>query len=160
MNWMAINTDAKKFEKMCHGVVLGPSDDLQELIQRHDSQDLAKLSPFASSSRSNVVKELRAKKGVTFPGTGPVNPPFRYSIPVTQTPDEELYQINLAVSESERNTLACVQSDQLSFSHARLTPRDPDFSLPQYYTAAIVPCQVPSGTLALMIRLKGMRCHF
>ena len=36
MNWMEINTDAKKVEKMCHGVVPGPSDDLQELIQRHD----------------------------------------------------------------------------------------------------------------------------
>ena len=155
MNWMAINTDAKKVEKMCHGVVPGPSDDLQELIQRHDSQDLAKLSPFASSSRSNVVKELWANKGVTFPGTGPISLPLRYSIPVPQTPEEELNQINLAVRESERNTLACVQSDQLSFSHARLTPRDPDFSLPQYYMAATV-----VHILALMICLKGMRCHF
>ena len=86
------------------------------------------------------------KKAVTFPGTGPISLPLRYSIPVPQTPEEELYHINLAMRESKRNTLTCIQSDQLSFSHARLTTRYPDFSLPQYYMAATVPCQVPSGT--------------
>ena len=144
MNWMAINTDAKKIEKICHGVVPGPSDDLQELIQRRDSQDRAKLS--SSSSRSNVVKELWAKKGVTFPGTGPISSPLRHSIPVPETPEEELYQINLAAHESERNTLPCVQSDQLPVSHASLTPREPDFRLPQYYAAVTVPRQVSSST--------------
>ena len=31
MNWMAINIDAKKIEKICHGVVPGPSDNLKKL---------------------------------------------------------------------------------------------------------------------------------
>ena len=60
MNWMAINTDAKKIEKICHGAVPSPNDDLQGLIQKHDTQE--KLSSFRPSTsvsgRSNVVKEL------------------------------------------------------------------------------------------------------
>jgi len=72
MNWMAIITDAKKIAKIFHGAVPGPNDDLRGLIQKHDSQE--KLSSFESStsSRSNTVKELWAKKGVTFPGPGPI----------------------------------------------------------------------------------------
>ena len=93
-----------------------------------------------------MVKELWAKKGVTFPGTGPISSPLRHSIPVPETPEEELYQINLAAHESERNTLPCVQSDQLPVSHASLTPREPDFRLPQYYAAVTVPRQVSSST--------------
>ena len=34
MNWMAINTDVKKIENICHGAVLRPNDDLQELIRK------------------------------------------------------------------------------------------------------------------------------
>ena len=109
MNWMAINTDAKKIETICHGAVPGPNDDLQGLIQKHDSQE--KVSSFASStiSRSNVVKELWAKKGVTFLGTGPMSPPLRCLMPVPQTPEEEDYQINLALRESQQTT--CIQND-------------------------------------------------
>lgn len=94
MNWMAIKTDTKKIEKICQGAVPGLNDDLQGLIQKHDSQE--KLTSFTSStsSRSNVVQELWAKKGVTFPGTGPICPPLRCSIPVPQTQEEENYQIN------------------------------------------------------------------
>ena len=49
---------------------------------------------FAALYRSNVVKELWAKKGVTFLRTGPICPP--------QTPEED-YQINnnLALRESQ-----------------------------------------------------------
>ena len=91
MNWMAIKTDVKKIENICHGAVLRPNDDLQELIRKHDSQEkLLSLTP-GLSSRPNVVKELWAKKGVTFPGTDPICPPSRYSIPVPQTPEEEDY---------------------------------------------------------------------
>ena len=148
MNWMAINTDVKKIEKICHGTVPGPNDDLQDIIKKHDSQE--KLgSSFASStsSRSNVVKELWAKKGVTFPGTGPISQPSRYSIPVPQTPEEEHYQINVALRESQKNTLLCTQSDQLSFSHARSTARAPiDLRFPQDCTAVNFPCQAPRST--------------
>lgn len=57
MNWMAINTDTKKIEKICQAAVPGLNDDLQGLIQKHDSQE--KLTSFTSStsSRSNVVQE-------------------------------------------------------------------------------------------------------
>lgn len=84
MNWMAINIDTKKIEKICQGAVPGLNDDLQGLIQKHDSQE--KLTSFTSSTRirSNVVQELWAKKGVTFPGTGHICPPLRCSIPVPQ----------------------------------------------------------------------------
>jgi len=59
MNWMAINTDAKKIEKICHGAIPGPNDDLQGLIQKHDIQEKLSASFGSStSSRSNVVKEL------------------------------------------------------------------------------------------------------
>ena len=58
MNWIAINTDVKKIENICHGAVLRPNDDLQELIRKHDSQEkLSSLTP-GSNSRPNVVKEL------------------------------------------------------------------------------------------------------
>lgn len=144
MNWMAINTDAKKIEKICHGAVPGPNDDLQGLIQKHDSQE--KLSSFASStsSRSNVVKELWAKKGVTFSGTGPICPPLRCSIPVPQTPEEEDYQINLALRESQQTTR--IQSDQLSVAHTRSISGAPDFRFSQDYTAVNAPCHGRSST--------------
>ena len=58
MNWIAINTDVKKIENICHGAVLRPNDDLQELIRKYDSQEkLSSLTP-GSNSRPNVVKEL------------------------------------------------------------------------------------------------------
>ena len=84
MNWMAIKTDAKKIKKICDGAsVHGPNDDLQGLIQKPDSQ--VKLSSFASSTSSrSIVKELWAKKGETFPRTGPICPPLRRSIPLPQ----------------------------------------------------------------------------
>lgn len=139
MNWMAINTDAKKIEKICHGAVPSPNDDLQGLIQKHDTQE--KLSSFRPSTsvsgRSNVVKELWAKKGVTFPGTGPICPPHRYSIPVPQTPEEEDYQINLALRESEQTTR--IQSDHLSVAHTRSISGAPDFRFSQDYTAVNTP---------------------
>lgn len=144
VNWMAINTDAKKIKKICHGAVPGPNDNLQELIEKHDSQE--KLSSLASSTRgrSSVVKELWAKKGVIFSGTGPICPPLRCSIPVPQTPEEENYQINLALRESQLNTVLCSQGNQLSFSHAdhaRSISRAPDIEFSRNYTAVNVPCQ-------------------
>ena len=72
-----------------------------------------------------------------------ISSPLRHSIPVPETPEEELYQKNLAVRESERNTLPCVQSDLRQFV---LTPREPEFRLPQYYAAVTVPLQVSSST--------------
>ena len=137
MNWMAINTDAKKIEKICHGAVPSPNDDLQGLIQKLDTQE--KLSSFgpSTSGRSNVVKELWAKKGVTFPGTGPICPPHKYSIPVPQTPEEEDYLINLALRESEQTTR--IQSDHLSVAHTRSISGARDFRFSQDYTAVNTP---------------------
>ena len=43
MNWMAINTDVKKIENICHGAVLRPNDDLQELI-RLTREELIRLT--------------------------------------------------------------------------------------------------------------------
>ena len=88
MNRMAINTDAKKIEKICYGAVPRANNDLQEPIRKHNSQEKFSSLTLGSSSRSNMVKELWAKNGVTFPGTGPICPPSRYSIPVPQTPEE------------------------------------------------------------------------
>ena len=147
MNWMAINTDAKKVEKICHGAVPGPGVNLQELVQKHDSQEkLSSLTESGTSSRSNVVKELWAKKGVKFPGTGPVCPPFRYSIPVPQTPEEEDYQINLALRESQLSTFPCGQkNDEFSVSHAQSISRAPDFT-DFRFSAETAPYQGRSAT--------------
>ena len=62
---------------------------------------------------------------MTFPGTGPICPPQRYSIPVPQTPEEEDDQINLALSESQQTTR--IQSDQLSVAHTKSISGAPDF---------------------------------
>ena len=144
MNWMAINTDAKKIKMICHGAVPGPNDNLQGLIQKHDSQE--KVSSFVSStiSRSNVVKELWAKKGVTFPGTGPMCPPLRCLIPVPQTPEEEDYQINLALCESQQTTR--IQNDQLSFVNTSSISGAPDFRFSHDYNAVNSPCHRRIGT--------------
>ena len=142
---MAINTDTKKIEKICHGDVPGLNDDIQGLIQKHDSQE--KLTSFTSStsSRSNVVQELWAKKGVTFPGTGPICPPLRCSIPVPQTQEEEHYQINLALCESQQTTR--IQSDPLSVAHGtRSISGAPDFRFSQDYTVVNAPCHGRSST--------------
>lgn len=108
MNWMAINTDSKKIEKICNGIVPGPNDNLEELIQQHDRQEkLGSNVSSTSTNRSSMVKDLWAKKGVTFPGTGPLSPPtprMQYVIPAPQTEEEENYQINLAMRESERES--------------------------------------------------------
>ena len=95
---MAINTYDKKpdREDLPCGAVPDPNDDLQGLFQKHDSQEKLSSSASSTRSRSSVVKELWAKKGMTFLGTGPICP--------LPTPDEEDYQINLALRESQRTT--------------------------------------------------------
>ena len=86
----------KDREDLPCGAVPDPNDDLQRLFQKHDSQEKLSSSASSTRSRSSVVKELWAKKGMTFLGTGPICP--------LPTPDEEDYQINLALRESQRTT--------------------------------------------------------
>ena len=45
------------------GAVPDPNDDLQGLIQKHDSQEKLSSSASSTSSRCSEVKELWAKKG-------------------------------------------------------------------------------------------------
>ena len=60
----------KDQEDLPYGAVPDPNDDLQGLFQKHDSQEKLSSSASSTRSRSSVVKELWAKKGMTFLGTG------------------------------------------------------------------------------------------
>lgn len=82
-----------KIEMICYGAVLRPNNDLQDLIWKHNPQEkFLSLTP-GSSSRSNVVKELWTKKGVTFLGSGPICQPSKYSIPLPTQDQYSEHQI-------------------------------------------------------------------
>jgi len=38
-DWLQLNTDAKKVEKICEGKVPGPNRDLQDFIAQHDTSE-------------------------------------------------------------------------------------------------------------------------
>ena len=102
INWMDLNTDSKKIERMCNGIVPPDSEDLQAIIKKHDSQTEEKLP--VTSSKSKFVKELWAMKGVTFPGSGPLHSTSSTAIPVPNNSEEEQYQLSLALRESRRDS--------------------------------------------------------
>ena len=111
INWMQLNTDSKKIEKMCGGKLPKPNVSLQKLIAQHDTQE-QRIDTDAKANRTinKQVKHLWEKKGVVFPGSGPMyldeeKPDTSLpstSIPIPSTTEEEEYQTRLAIRESER----------------------------------------------------------
>ena len=102
LDWMALNTDSKKLEKIFSGKLPGPNEDLQAAIAKHDLQENA-CAPVPSAL-STTVKELWTKKGLKFPGSGPIYVPVEKNsdIPQPNNPEEESYQVELAIRESQR----------------------------------------------------------
>ena len=111
INWLQLNTDSKKIEKMCGGKVPGPNQNLQDIIAQHDTQEQQIDINLKADKTNKLVKQLWAKKGVVFPGSGPIDchegksdtySSPAISIPIPSTTEEEVYQTNLAIRESER----------------------------------------------------------
>jgi len=63
---------------------------------------------------------------------------------VPQTPEEEDYQINLALRESQQTTR--IQNDQLSFVNTSSISGAPDFRFSHDYNAVNSPCHKRRGT--------------
>ena len=70
-DWLQLNIDAKKIEKIFEGKVPGPNTDLKALIAPHDASENLLTSTKHNQSR-NSLKQLRQQKGVEFPGTAPI----------------------------------------------------------------------------------------
>ena len=112
INWMQLNTDSKKIEKMCGGKVPGSKKKLQEIIVQHDTQEQQIAVNSKTNKTNQQVRQLWEKKGVVFPGSGPIycheeksatsSRAMTASIPIPSTTEEEMYQTNLAIRESER----------------------------------------------------------
>ena len=121
INWMLLNTDSKKIEKMCGGKVPGPDQNLQEIIAQHDSREEQTDINLKANKTNKQVKQLWAKKGVVFPGSGPMSqgePDTKSSpatsIPIQLTIEEEACQTNLAIRESKREAASTSTSSSLA----------------------------------------------
>ena len=53
MNWMAINTDAKKIEKICHGAVPGPNDDLHSRNNNNNNNNNNNSNSSSNNNNNN-----------------------------------------------------------------------------------------------------------
>ncbi len=93
---------------MYGGKVPGPNQNLQDIIAQHDTQEQQIDINLKADKTNKQVKQLWAKKGVVFPGSGPIDchegKSDRYSspaisIPIPSTTEEEVYQTNLAIRE-------------------------------------------------------------
>ena len=79
-NWLIINTDIRKLERVCGGKVPSEMMDLQKLINdyetgfpevyAHDGVEVRNKAPQVARKTIHPVAALRQKKGVTFPGKG------------------------------------------------------------------------------------------
>ena len=145
INWMLLNTDSKKIEKMWGGKVPGPDQNLQEIITQHDSREEQTDINLKANKTNKQVKELWAKKGVVFPGSGPMSrgePDTKSSpatsIPIPLTTEEEAYQTNLAIRESKReaastsSSLARQDRFPMSVNSPPVMHRFPSNSYPQF----------------------------
>ena len=140
VNWMAVNIDSKKIEKICNGVIPSPTEDLQALIAKHDSQQELACVRVPLHSKTKTVKELWEKKGVKFPGSGPHYwPPAAEKssdVPVPHNSEEEEYQFQVAIRESQRKDESnCAVSPPLYSTYVSQPQglRTLPSTLPQFY---------------------------
>lgn len=76
-NWLIVNTDIRKLERICRGKVPGEMEDIQSLINAYEKGFPGVYSDEPGSSKTQTVPNkvhpvvaLWEKKGVSFPGKG------------------------------------------------------------------------------------------
>ncbi len=100
INWLQLNTDSK----MCGGKVPGPNQTLQDIIAQHDTQEQQIDINLKADKTNKQVKQLWAKKGVVFPGGGPIDchegeeRVSAISIPIPSTTEEGVLQDHFPMS--------------------------------------------------------------
>ena len=150
INWMLLNSDAKKIEKVCGGKVPDAHTNFQDLIKEHDRLEFENTSKFKPTKTNKLVKQLWEKKGVVFPGSGPMYEPKeceqRFSeIPVPNSTEEEEYQINVALRESERSNTVCAWQNR-PFDVPTSTCTAPWSRNSHLQSTSVHPFDVPSST--------------
>jgi len=75
-NWLLVNSDIRKLERICHGKV-PPSAEIPNLLKMYNENfdvltNSLDLQSCATSKPEHPVKDLWEKKGVKFPGKGTV----------------------------------------------------------------------------------------
>ena len=73
-NWLLVNSDVRKLERVCEGK-LPSKDQIPQLLKQYNEQfDVLKSTDLASAKKINHINPVKAlweKKGVKFPGFGP-----------------------------------------------------------------------------------------
>jgi hypothetical protein len=106
-NWLLIQTDIRKLERVCNGNVPEKSD-IQRLLMQYDEQFAIlknKQDNSQSSKHVNPVRQLWEQKGIAFPGKG-IAPNSKgllmHEQPKSET--EEQYYLELGIKESLKST--------------------------------------------------------
>jgi hypothetical protein len=70
-NWLLVNSDIRKLERVCHGKVPSKTE-IKRLLKNYDDNFDILANSQDNQSHANPVKDLWARKGVQFPGKGPL----------------------------------------------------------------------------------------
>lgn len=113
-NWLLVNSDIRKLERVCHGK-LPLKHEIQPMLQMYDDRfDILSKTNAGSESdyeHVNPVKQLWEKKGIRFPGRGSVPNSTSCSIPsqnvsvgddIIETPTSSATQYHLGEPKSKR----------------------------------------------------------
>lgn len=65
--WLIVNTDVRKLERICHGKV-PPKSQIQELLMEYDENFPVTQEHTKTDCPINSVKQLWERKGICFPG--------------------------------------------------------------------------------------------
>lgn len=65
--WLIVNTDIRKLERICHGKV-PPKSQIQELLMEYDENFSVTQEHTKTDCPINSVKQLWERKGICFPG--------------------------------------------------------------------------------------------
>ena len=68
-NWLIINTDIRKLERICQGKV-PPKSQMQQLLKEYDENFCVTQTQTKPGHSTNPVKQLWEQKGICFPGKG------------------------------------------------------------------------------------------
>lgn len=154
-NWLLVQTDIRKLERICNGNVPEKSE-IRRLLEQYDEEFAILKSKQDNGSRQkskqhcNPVKKLWEQKGIKFPGKG-VLPNSKGTLLHDQpkSEDEEQYFLELGIKESLKSPSATYTGNNLKSSSTCTStatkdtnaetlaqPEDADYGLSLLFSAA------------------------